>query len=161
MLIKKLQFSDSSYLKSFLIIFSLVIAISFLGIINFTQAKSFNDLQFEKLEIADSLKEIQIGLMNRKSLCSDCGMLFILPIEGKTAFWMKNTYIPLDILFISKNGEVITIHENAQPLNELNRYWPKRNAKYVLEVNAGYSQKHNINEGEFFNIDKLFEQSRK
>lgn len=117
------------------------------------------ELDFTKLEIAETAQQVQIGLMNRKSLCPDCGMLFILPNTTQLPFWMKNTYIPLDMIFISEEGYIVTIHENTEPLNETKMYWPKQPVKYVLEVNAGYSKKHQLKENQYIDIKNLLEQS--
>jgi uncharacterized membrane protein (UPF0127 family) len=75
------------------------------------------------------------------------GMLFIFPQEEVRSFWMKNTYIPLDIIFVDASREIVTIQSNTQPLSTepVPSYKP---AKYVIEVNAGFTSKHNIKEGD-------------
>ena len=76
-----------------------------------------NRYQFD-VEIAASQRQQAKGLMNRKSMAPNEGMLFIFGHSRKTAFWMKNTLIPLDMIFIDKNGRIDHIHHNAKPLDE-------------------------------------------
>ncbi|MPM60050.1 hypothetical protein SDC9_106897 [bioreactor metagenome] len=85
--------------------------------------------------------------MYRKSLPADAGMLFVFDEEEIQGFWMKNTYIPLDMLFVNADNEIITIHTNTAPLKEWN-YASTRPALYVVEVNAGYCAQKQITEGD-------------
>jgi uncharacterized membrane protein (UPF0127 family) len=103
------------------------------------------------VEIAQTAVERQTGLMFRESLCNDCGMLFMFEQPGAYSFWMKNTLIPLDIIWIDKNKEVLYIKENAQPCKVENcESFTTDNdeASYVLEINAGAAEKHNISIGD-------------
>jgi uncharacterized protein len=70
------------------------------------------------VQIADSEVAREIGLMNRRFMPADRGMLFEFAREEPVAFWMKNTYIPLDIIFIRRDGAVLSIAANAEPLSE-------------------------------------------
>lgn len=90
------------------------------------------------------------GLMYRDALAHDSGMLFVFPREEAFSFWMKDTFIPLDILFISRDKKVVTIHKNAAPCTTLvcPRYTATANALYVLEVNAGFADRYGIKEGD-------------
>ena len=90
------------------------------------------------IEIAATEGERALGLMYRKSLPEKSGMLFIFPDEAPRSFWMKNTYVPLDMIFLNAKMEVVSQVENATPLTESPResHVP---AKYVLEVAAGRS----------------------
>lgn len=101
-------------------------------------------------EIADSPEEMEKGLMYRKSLGSDSGMLFVFPDENYRRFWMKNTLIPLDILFIAGNGTIVDIKGDFQPckLDPCKGYQSKEKASYVLEVNAGFAEENKINIGD-------------
>lgn len=103
------------------------------------------------LEIADNQSERAKGLMNRESLCSSCGMVFVYPDSRYRSFWMKNTSIPLDIIFISKDRKVINIEQaNPEPDisdENLTRYRSDAPAKYVIEVNQGFTEEKGINEG--------------
>jgi hypothetical protein len=107
-----------------------------------------------EVELAKTDAERNQGLMFREKLDSDKGMLFIFDREGDYPFWMKNTLIPLDIIWINEKKEVVFISENAQPCEKdpcpsIN---PGKNAKYVLEVNGGTSQKMGLNIGNTLNF---------
>ncbi len=99
------------------------------------------------IEIADNDYERQLGLMNRKSMGENQGMLFIFPAERYQSFWMLNTLFSLDILFINSNKEIVTIHKNTAPISEQS-YPSSKPAIYVLEVVAGFTDKYNIKEGD-------------
>ncbi|WP_293462997.1 DUF192 domain-containing protein [Phenylobacterium sp.] len=89
-----------------------------------------------KVEVADSDREREYGLMCRRSLAADRGMLFLFAKAGPQMFWMRNTLIPLDIIYIGENGRVVSISRNVQPLDE--RGAPSAGpAKFVLELAAG------------------------
>lgn len=92
------------------------------------------------IEIAETDYETQTGLMYRESMAEKQGMLFIFPDVAMHSFYMKNTEFPLDIIFIDEDLEIASFQENAQPLDEagLSSQVP---IKYVLEVNAGLSEK--------------------
>ena len=104
-----------------------------------------------KAEIADTPAKTEKGLMYRKSLAQDGGMLFIFEEEGPRVFWMKNTFIDLDMIFIAADGTVNSVAANVPrsysytPDHQV-AYVPGR-AKYVLELAAGSAGKHNIEEG--------------
>lgn len=87
-------------------------------------------------EVAVSEEEREKGLQNRQSLPSNFGMWFIFPTEVSTSFWMKDTFIPLDLIFVGSNYRVVDVIENAVPQSQdlLNSDLPYQ---YVLEVNAG------------------------
>jgi uncharacterized protein len=107
------------------------------------------------LEIADNEYERQLGLMNRKSMEENQGMLFIFPYERMQSFWMRNTLIPLDMLFINKDKAIITIHKNTKTLSTQS-YPSTAPALYVVEVVGGFTDRHNIVVG-----DKIFWMSTK
>ncbi|MEK6910687.1 MAG: DUF192 domain-containing protein [Nanoarchaeota archaeon] len=102
-----------------------------------------------QVEIANTPILRQQGLMYREQLDSNKGMLFIFDEEGIHPFWMKNTLIPLDIIWLDENKEVVYIENNAQPCKEetCNSYNPNAKARYVLEINAGLSDEFNITLG--------------
>ena len=91
------------------------------------------------VEIADSIDEQAIGLMYRTELAADSGMLFIFSEEKQRVFWMKNTKIPLDIIFVDSTGTIVDIKENFEPcvVADCEKYYSKP-ALYALEVNAGF-----------------------
>ena len=99
------------------------------------------------VEVMRTDAERERGLMDRQYLPPDRGMLFRFDREQNILMWMKNTYIPLDMIFISPKGEVVHIHANAEPLSEdiISSDGP---ALGVLEVNAGYARKIGLKEGD-------------
>ena len=98
----------------------------------------FKDKCF-KVEIADTPEERSRGLMFRKKLAPDRGLLFVFESEDKHGFWMKNTYFPLDIVWLNRNKEIVFIKNNFQPCKKDNCLviYPDKKAKYVLELNTG------------------------
>lgn len=107
------------------------------------------------IELADNSEKIYHGLMGRTSLDENTGMLFdinLVPKDVDVAFWMKDTLIPLDILFIDENGIVFYIHKNAQPYDTTPIYPPKR-PRAVLEINGGQIDKYGINVGDMLKAD--------
>lgn len=106
------------------------------------------------VELAKTNAEREKGLMNRKELDKNKGMLFIFGNEGVYPFWMENTLIPLDMIWIGQNQEVVFAAQNVQPCKTF--ICPITNpgvkAKYVLEINAGLVQKLNIKIGELVQV---------
>jgi uncharacterized membrane protein (UPF0127 family) len=100
------------------------------------------------IEIAGNDYEREKGLMYRHSLPDNAGMLFIFEQSGPLSFWMRNTYIPLDIIFADENRQIVTIQKNTKPLSYA-QIPSKRNSKYVVEVNAGFCDKYGIVIGDF------------
>lgn len=100
------------------------------------------------VEIADTPETRQQGLMFRESLEPDEGMLFIFDSEAEQVFWMKNTIIPLDMIFVNGSMEVVSIQE-AVPCREdpCTLYPSGKPAKYVVETNYGFSETNGIEEG--------------
>ncbi len=98
------------------------------------------------IEIADDDAQTTKGLMYRRSMEEKQGMLFIFPNIEERSFWMKNTYIPLDLIFLDENKVIVHIHEGAQPKSEASVPSLKP-AKYVLEVNEGFSAKYFLEVG--------------
>jgi hypothetical protein len=109
----------------------------------------FKDICFD-VELAIDLESRSRGLMFREKLDPDKGMLFIFEKEGNYSFWMKNTLIPLDIIWINENKEVVFIANNAQPCKESSCPFIEsgKEAKYVLEINSGISEKIGLSAGE-------------
>jgi uncharacterized protein len=85
--------------------------------------------------------------MYRTQLADDRGMLFVFERERRLAFWMKNTCIALDMIFVAADGVIVGIEENVPTLNE-NTYSPGCPAKYVIEVNAGWARKRGVRAGQ-------------
>ena len=98
------------------------------------------------VEVVATEAKIERGLMYREAMALDAGMLFLLKTERDWAFWMRNTLIPLDMLFIGKDKVVVGIVENAEPRTETLRQVGKPSV-YVLEVNGGWAKSHNVTAG--------------
>ncbi len=107
-----------------------------------------------QIEIADNDFEQQTGLMYRKKMDNDKGMLFVFDKSEIKSFYMKNTYISLDIIYIDAENTIINIVKNAEPLNETSLY-SDAPAKYVLEINAGLSEKWDVKKGDKISFTKL------
>lgn len=100
------------------------------------------------VEIADTDFERRRGLMWRTRMADNWGMLFIFDDESRRSFWMQNTYLGLDMLFIDSEGVIVSISEDARPLDTGPRYSSAGPARYVLEVNAGFARTHGIAAGQ-------------
>ena len=100
-----------------------------------------------KIELALTPIQQQNGLMYRTEMAADAGMLFYFSEEAPRAFWMKNTLIPLDMIFIKKDGRILNIHENAVP-NDLTSIPSSGPVIAVLELNGGISRKLGIKAGD-------------
>jgi len=100
-----------------------------------------------EVEIADEPWEQAKGLSNRKQLGNDEGMLFIFDEPKMPSFWMKEMLFPLDMVWINEAGIVTAISKNISPETFPRTFLPPSPIKYVLEVNAGWSEKNNINIG--------------
>lgn len=107
-----------------------------------------------EIEIADTDYDIQTGLMYRSSMKKNQGMLFVFPNVIERYFYMKNTKIPLDLIFIDNNKTVVSFQQNAKPFDEssLSSNIP---AQYVLEVNAGFVGEWNIKVGDHVTYSEL------
>jgi uncharacterized membrane protein (UPF0127 family) len=99
------------------------------------------------VEVARDDETRQRGLMWRKELADGRGMIFVFPADADHHFWMKNTFIPLDLLFIAADGRIVGIHPNAKPqsLAQISVGTPSR---YVLEVPGGYAARSSIAVGD-------------
>lgn len=105
------------------------------------------------IEIAESEYETQTGLMYREQMALNQGMLFIFPDERIHSFYMKNTEIPLDLIFIKADSTIASFQENTEPYNEagISSQVP---IKYVLEINAGLAQKWLLEIGDKIEFSK-------
>ncbi|GHC60923.1 hypothetical protein GCM10007315_26080 [Gemmobacter tilapiae] len=98
------------------------------------------------VEVADEVDERAQGLMFRESMAADAGMLFVYPAPQRAMFWMKNTLIPLDMVFVGESGKVLAVHEGAVPHDET-PIDGGQGVKLVLEVNAGTARATGITPG--------------
>ncbi len=99
------------------------------------------------VEIAKTIEERRTGLMYRKKLLNNEGMLFIFPREKIIQLWMKNTYIPLDVIFISESKVIVDIKKNMEKLSKT-IVKSKVKSRYALEFNAGLINKLDIKIGD-------------
>jgi uncharacterized protein len=99
-----------------------------------------------QVEVARREEERRRGLMWRTQLDEDAGMLFIFERPQQLSFWMRNTEIPLDMIFIEPSMRILGIVENAEPRTDTSRSVPGQ-SQYVLEVNAGFSRRHGLTSG--------------
>jgi uncharacterized membrane protein (UPF0127 family) len=121
-----------------------------------TVTQKINDKNFI-LEVADTPYLQAKGLSSRSSLCPDCGMLFIFNRESFQSFWMKDTLIPLDIIFIKANGEITDIYtafpESGKSDFQLSLYKSSQPIKYVIELNALTASNLNLKSGDLINLN--------
>ncbi|MEM8896895.1 MAG: DUF192 domain-containing protein [Bacteroidota bacterium] len=117
------------------------------GELDFISSSTGEVIKHIDLEIAENDTERAQGLMFRKSMEESRGMLFIFETEEVQGFWMRNTLISLDIIYVNAALEIVKIQRRTQPLSEvsLTSDFP---AQYVVEVVGGYCTKHNIQEGD-------------
>ncbi|MDD3399471.1 MAG: DUF192 domain-containing protein [Candidatus Paceibacterota bacterium] len=144
--------------KSALLIFAAAVVLAaaagwFFGSPSEEARACFKDNCFS-IEIASTPKERSTGLMFRESLPKNEGMLFVFEKEGSYSFWMKNVIIPLDIIWMDKEGRVAYIAENLQPDSGLHYETvnPGQRAKYVLEINGGLAAQIGLTVGDMIEI---------
>jgi uncharacterized membrane protein (UPF0127 family) len=106
------------------------------------------------VEVADTPESRAQGLMYRQELAPDAGMLFDFKEMRQTAFWMQNTFIPLDMIFIDAGGEVKTIHVNARPQDPTS-IPSEVPVQFVLEIPGGRSVEIGLKAGDRFEHDRI------
>ena len=115
-----------------------------------TRTLYVNNISIEA-EIADTSDTRRTGLMNRKSMEENRGMLFVFDYDQKLSFWMKNTLIPLTIAYISSEGEIMEIYdmkpESLKPVESV------YSVRYALEMNRGWFQQNGVKPGDIIKID--------
>ena len=99
------------------------------------------------VEVANTGAQREVGLMYRKHLDDDAGMIFVFPDAARRNFWMHNTEIPLDMIFADANGMVTGTVANAEPYSD-KLLGVNTDSEYVLEVNGGFCAKHGIKAGD-------------
>lgn len=112
--------------------------------------------QHVKVEIARSEPERERGLMFRQKLEPGRGMIFLFEQPQRLKFWMKNTYISLDMIFIGADKRVVYVEENAEPLTTTSRGTDEADSQFVLEVPGGWARAHGVERGvacKFVDID--------
>lgn len=129
-------------------------------VLDFTSSVSFYSSDGERfiskvnVAVADDDHSRSEGLMDVHNLPSDSGMLFIFEGDQPRSFWMANTPLSLDIIFANSDFEIVRIHRNTPPYSH-QQIRSELPAKYVVEVNAGYSIRHDITEGMRIVIEEL------
>jgi uncharacterized protein len=106
------------------------------------------------IELAQNESQQQLGLMYRDTLAENQGMLFVFDNEEARSFWMKNTILSLDMVFVNARNEIVTIHKYTTPYSE-ETYQSTKPAKYVIELNAGYTDKRKISVGDRISWGRL------
>ncbi len=119
--------------------------------LEFVTTVSFGEMETEPVStiraaLADDDMSRSEGLMDVHTLPSDAGMLFIFDGDEPRSFWMANTPLSLDIIFANSDFEIVRIHRNTPPYSH-ESIESELPAKYVVEVNAGYTMQHDIREG--------------
>jgi uncharacterized membrane protein (UPF0127 family) len=129
--------------------------------INFTKEaelvflKQDDTLVSMDIELAESDYEQQTGLMHRSEMDMKQGMLFLYDDERpRPSFYMKNTKLPLDLIYINANKRVVEINKDTKPFDET-PIRAQQPAQYVLEVNAGFAEKFNINDSLYIEFKRL------
>lgn len=120
------------------------------GEVEFISAKNGSVIKKIDVEVADNDRKRSQGLMYRKTMNESQGMYFVFPISELQSFWMKNTILSLDIMFVNENKEIVKIHKNTTPFSEKSLPSEKK-AMYVVEVVAGFSDKYGVKEGDKIN----------
>lgn len=130
----------------------------FMGILGFlggkqeyqTRKATYKDNVFT-LEVADTFRKLSAGLMKRESIPKDGGMLFVFKDDARHGIWMLNMKISIDIIWLDKNFEIVHIWRNAQPCPSIFSCpveRPAKDARYVIELNAGSAKKYAMKLGE-------------
>ncbi|MEM9830118.1 MAG: DUF192 domain-containing protein [Bacteroidota bacterium] len=111
-------------------------------------------LQQIAIEVADDNEQRAQGMMYRSSMNEEEGMLFIHEQPRIQSYWMKNVKVPLDIIYVSEDKEIVTIYQGVMPYSEKS-IPSSAEALYVVEVNAGFTGRHQIEEGDYIAFEVL------
>jgi len=120
------------------------------GELVFIDKGSLRDIATFDIEFASTFEKRAMGLMYRKEMKPNQGMLFIFDNEEVQSFWMRNTLIPLDMIFVNAHKEIVTIHKNTPVLSD-ESFASDKPALYVIELNAGTCDSLNIKKGDLIN----------
>lgn len=124
------------------------------GELLFLNSEDSSQISKINIEISETFDERMQGLMHRSFMKENNGMLFIFDIQKMQAFWMKNTIISLDIIYVSKDFEIVSIAKNAVPYST--KSLPSTGpALYVVETVAGYCDKYDITAGDRISYTRL------
>lgn len=106
------------------------------------------------VEIADTPSKREMGLQYRRDLAADRGMIFLFPAESQQSFWMKNTPLPLDMIFINGDRKIVGIVEQTVPFS-LDPRSVSAPSQFVLEINGGLSKRHGIKAGDAVRFEDI------
>lgn len=124
------------------------------GELAFVDAATQDTLQQIDIEIAEDRAAQAQGLMYRSSMQEDHGMLFPYPQAQPLSFYMKNMKMSIDIIFVDADRRIVTIHQAVMPYSE--KSLPSgEDAQYVVEVNAGFTSRHGIEEGDLITFERM------
>ena len=123
------------------------------GELEFIKSDKKTEIKKIDIELAENDDERMQGMMYRKSMDDNKGMLFIFDREEPQSFWMKNTIIPLDIMYVNSKKEIVKIFKNTTPFSE-NSLPSEKPATFVVEVGGGFSDRYGIKEGDIINFKK-------
>jgi uncharacterized protein len=123
------------------------------GVLSFISEKSKKSIRTIDIEIADNDYERALGLMYRKKMDDSKGMLFIQEYMEPQSFWMKNTYISLDIIYVDDDMKIVSIAKNTEPFS-YESIPSDSDAKYVVEVIAGFCRKYKVKVGDRISFDR-------
>lgn len=107
-----------------------------------------------QVEVADNPTKRELGLQYRRELPPDRGMIFLFPAESQHSFWMKNTPLPLDMIFISRDKKIVGIVERAVPFS-LDSRSVAAPSQFVLEINGGLSRQYGVRVGDSVRFEGL------
>ena len=122
------------------------------GELRFLRHKTRKVIFNAAIEVAQTPSEQEQGLMYRKSMPDSVGMLFVFKVSEPLAFWMRNTIIPLDIFYADSTKQIVKIIRNAKPYSE-EQLLSVKPAMFVVEMNAGFSDKHALREGDYIDFN--------
>jgi len=122
------------------------------GELEFVKAGNKKVIKKIDIEVANNDDERMLGLMYRKSMDESTGMLFIFPVQEEQSFWMKNTFISLDILYVNDKKEIVKSNKSTTPKSTTSLRSFK-DAIYVVETVAGFTDKYDVKEGDFIKFD--------
>ncbi|MGD1894252.1 MAG: DUF192 domain-containing protein [Cyclobacteriaceae bacterium] len=120
----------------------------------FLSEENKDTIQYITIEVADDPEQRAQGMMYRTSMEEEQGMLFIHDYAEVQSYWMKNVKVPLDIIYVAENKQIVTIYQGVMPYSQ--KTIPSTaEALYVVEVNAGFTGRHKIEEGDFIDFEIL------
>lgn len=114
---------------------------------------SGDDLRTIDVEIADDSLSRKVGMMYRRDMAYSQGMLFVFEEVKLQSFWMHNTYLSLDLMYVDRDSAIVTIHTDAKPLSNAPLYSTKE-AQFVVEVKAGFVERYGIKEGDRISVTR-------